>query len=380
MKHLPAKTNNQWSKSAISDAHSAGIAYFCPFTVASGPRHHLTAFSHWKPCYCHCWDLQNSSHILFYSGQSSVWWVRWQAFAQQQGVYPSSPLDLRHNLDRSPSVSANLAVHSPYSSGSGPTKSSPWLSTPSYICIERGCPGCTITTVFSGCPAPTVLCQLPARPQFSCLRCPVHTVMSWPSCPLCLPPDWPVRLTYPDWRVRAVRSQFSCSRCLDPTILSWLSWHGCPGPVSCLSCPVLDVMSCLLFSILVVPFPFIWPGCHLPALCPSCPIPAVLFQLLFSAVLSQRSCPQLSYRRYPVSDVMSWQSCPICLPRLTRPIHLYWLTCPSYLVPVPSKLSSHCCPVLCCRFLTVLFYLLCHRCPVLAVVFQLFTCCPVLTV
>jgi hypothetical protein len=40
------ETGGQQPKSARSAAHSAGIALFALFTIASGPRHCLTAFSH----------------------------------------------------------------------------------------------------------------------------------------------------------------------------------------------------------------------------------------------------------------------------------------------------------------------------------------------
>ncbi len=70
--------DHQQPKPAISAAHSARITSFCPFAVASGPCHRLTAFSHWKPLlrslkiFVWFWPIQSSER--WSSGKLSLCW------------------------------------------------------------------------------------------------------------------------------------------------------------------------------------------------------------------------------------------------------------------------------------------------------------------
>jgi hypothetical protein len=151
----------------------------------------------------------------------------------------------------------------------------PVLATCSGRSASVSYPGCTIHTVFSGCPVPAILCKhscpnclsrLPCHDcliqavlcQLSCtavlsrallmvLSCCCCVVLAYPFCSVQSHlSSWPVRLTCLDWPVPAVLSYRSCPQC--STYPDWPATV-VPSPLSCLSCPALAVI--------------LWPSCHL---------------------------------------------------------------------------------------------------------------------
>ncbi len=231
------------------------------------------------------------------------------------------------------------------------------------------CPSYPIPTVLSLLPSPSCpfLAAQPRHPLSSDLWCHCHALAVLSSVLSRLTnPGWPLRLTY-----EASLSRQTCPGCPVWVVLSQKSFDNWtitlvlfPCPVLavllwqyCYLFPVLDVMSWL--SYLAVLSRLSCPGYHVRLSYPCWPVPAIL---------SQQSCPGLSWCRCPCIALMSWLVLSV-LPRLTCPsCRVFYPGC-SILSVFLTFLSQFSCPGF--PVLAVLSRMYCPGCPVQAVLYQL---------
>ncbi len=115
------------------------------------------------------------------------------------------------------------------------------------------------------------------------------------------------------------------------------------------------------------------PDCLIWLSCPVCPVLAIMSRLSYRswpvpAILSQQSCPGLSWRRSPSVALMSWLVLSF-LPRLTCPSCLVFYPGCTILSVFLTFLSQFSCPGF--PVLAVLSRLSCPGCPVQGVLYQL---------
>ncbi len=94
----------------------------------------LTAFLHWKPCFCHCWGLWKSSYYSILGSALSNDLAACHLHSEMGSSYP--PLSLCYCSHLRALVFANLSAHSPLVAGADTQKAvHDWAPHPVYVLL-----------------------------------------------------------------------------------------------------------------------------------------------------------------------------------------------------------------------------------------------------